>query len=414
MKTLLNSELHIFHGLSGAAGQPFVNSRALREFGCQSDCVTYTNSGFNYSVDYQLPQKTDKFNTSVDFLRRNHNDYNVYHFYAKSFFNFNYGVGFPVGQDLMLLRAAGKAIIFNYRGSEIRLASDFKKLSPFNYVDENPGKIFSLLRENDCKTYMNFVNSIAHAVLVPDPELQSYVPQAIIVPRSIDLISWPYIGQVSKDDPLVVHAPSNEAIKGTAYVLKAIEELKSEGLKFRFELVKNVSNEIARERYKAADIVVDQLRIGWYGVLAAECMSLGKTVITYIRDDLVHHLPEPHPFIIANPLTFKDKLREAILNSQVRCEFGCNARAYVEKTHDATIVAKQLLEIYKNALLNPKPMDMNAALSFISNQRQLLRLNIKNAYNRLSRLTQWYISFARQVGYIKATRQALERFLNKA
>ena len=77
----------------------------------------------------------------------------------------------------------------------------------------------------------------------------------------------------------MLHAPSRRIVKGTKYILDAVEELKSEGLKFDFKMVEGMKNSDAKELYRTADIVVDQLRIGWYGVLAVEAMALGKPVI---------------------------------------------------------------------------------------------------------------------------------------
>ena len=48
----------------------------------------------------------------------------------------------------------------------------------------------------------------------------------------------------------------------------------------------------ACERYRAADIVVDQLNAGWYGLFAIECMALGKPVVTFLHDEAVRRTEE--------------------------------------------------------------------------------------------------------------------------
>ena len=122
---------------------------------------------------------------------------------------------------------------------------------------------------------------------VTDPELQTYVPEATVVPRVLHAEEWPFVGVGSNTCPLVVHAPSRRGVKGTEAILRAVERLQKR-VNFRFMLIENLPHAEAKAAYKEADVVIDQLRIGWYGVLATETMALGKPTIAYIRDDLWH------------------------------------------------------------------------------------------------------------------------------
>ena len=60
-----------------------------------------------------------------------------------------------------------------------------------------------------------------------------------------------------------------------------------EGLDADLELVEGLHHDEAFERYRAADIVVDQLNAGWYGLFAIEAMALGKPVVTFLHDEAV-------------------------------------------------------------------------------------------------------------------------------
>ena len=51
-------------------------------------------------------------------------------------------------------------------------------------------------------------------------------------------------------------------------------------------LISGVSHAEALESLRTAMIVVDQLNIGWYGMVALECMAMKVPVMCYIRDDL--------------------------------------------------------------------------------------------------------------------------------
>jgi len=70
-----------------------------------------------------------------------------------------------------------------------------------------------------------------------------------------------------KKVPLILHAPTNRAFKGTDYVLASIERLKREGLSFRFRLVERVPHTKLTEMLADPDIAIDQLCRGWVVVL---------------------------------------------------------------------------------------------------------------------------------------------------
>ena len=67
------------------------------------------------------------------------------------------------------------------------------------------------------------------------------------------------------------------------------------------------------ERYRAADIVVDQLNAGWYGLFAIEAMALGKPVVTFLHDEAVRRTEEA--FGVARP----DRLRHGRDAPRARC-----------------------------------------------------------------------------------------------
>src|SRR5262249_9205527 len=53
------------------------------------------------------------------------------------------------------------------------------------------------------------------------------------------------------------------------------------------EIVEGLHHDEARRRYERADIVVDQLNAGWYGLFANEAMALGKPVVTFLHEEAV-------------------------------------------------------------------------------------------------------------------------------
>ena len=177
------------------------------------------------------------------------------------------------------------------------------------------------------------------------------MPNAKIVPRALELEKWPHAGLEPTDRPIVVHGPSNQSVKGTQFVLKACEELEAEGLKFDLKLITGMAHEEAVSWYRKSDILVDQLHIGAYGVLAMEGMALGKAVMCYLREDLFKPVYGDMPIVNCNPDNFKDQLRTLIKDFEMRRDYGLRARAFVEEHHDSKKVAPLLKSVYDDVIV---------------------------------------------------------------
>jgi len=110
-------------------------------------------------------------------------------------------------------------------------------------------------------------------------------------------------------------------------------------------LIENMPNNKAIEYYKKADIVIDQLLIGWYGMFAMECMAFGKPVCSYISEDLESYMPF-NPIINTSPENIVENLRILAENGSFRKEAGYKSRKYIEEMHDANKIARKINNIY--------------------------------------------------------------------
>lgn len=364
---------NIIHCPVGQAGQPFIFANALQKLGYNSKVVNVTRHKFNYQADYLLDNAEADTKKSMDFLGYAIEKYDVFHFHARPFlWKSVKSFPFPNAWDIPLLKAAGKRIIIHFRGQEIRTAEKFSQVNPYHYVYDDDHKLFSKFPDEQKNLYVKFISSLADEVLAVDPEIKSYLPNAKVIPRAMDLSTWHNIGPVSEYEPLVIHAPSRRSVKGTAVIQQAVARLQSEGYKFRFRLVEGLTNTEVRELLEQADIVVDQLRIGWYGVLSVEAMALGKPVIAYIRADLESTFSGELPILNANPDNFYHKLKELILDYSMRKDLGMRARAYCELTHDSVKVAEKLIPIYTGEPKSFTKEDWNNITEFMVYQEKML------------------------------------------
>lgn len=364
--------LRILHGLSGAAGQPSQLSAALNRIpNFSSQSLQISASNFHYPSDLiYLPNRSlDKNLDSARLMSILSGKFDVFHFHFRSFFHDPINLQFPALWDLIALKAAGKVIVFHFRGTEARLDSDFRDRNPHHYHDDPEHKgILNKFPEKTQRKFIDLVTAISDIVFVVDPELLTYVPSAKILERCIEIDDWPMVGVKENKKPLIVHAPSRRHIKGTKFILDAVSQLHRENYSFDFKLVEGLSNSEAREWYKKADIIIDQLRIGWYGVLAVEAMALGKPVVSYIREDLVTRLGDEMPLANANPSNIHDVLRDLLGSFEKRKLLSTRARDYVEKTHDSNMIARRLAKHYEDAMSEPKKVDLEPIIDLLNSQ----------------------------------------------
>ena len=123
------------------------------------------------------------------------------------------------------------------------------------------------------------------------------------------------------------------------------------GLDVDLEIVEGLHHDEAFERYREADIVVDQLNAGWYGLFAIECMALGKPVVTFLHDEAVRRTEEA--FGTTRPDRAARRRRRCATGSSrssrsaaERRRIGAASRAYVEHVHDLERVTDRLLALY--------------------------------------------------------------------
>ncbi|CAG7649107.1 glycosyltransferase family 4 protein [Paenibacillus allorhizosphaerae] len=329
--------LHLPYG-----GQMVTLCSALREIGVEAASCHYYKSNFNFKPDLclhlqQVPP-TKHVMIRTEFFNRAVQEFDVFHFHFGQTF-------LPDHSDLEYLKKMGKKVVVQHRGSDVRRLSIARQYgNPYvqvKYPDEKA--IVSELRKLSA--------FIDHAI-VADHELLPYVrefyKQIHIIRQAIDLRRFePSYPSAAAKAPLIVHAPSHSFIKGTQFVREAVRKLEKRGYAAKLQILHRVSHEEAVQIYKRSDMIIDQLRIGSFGIFSLEGMALGKPVVCYIRDGLLDTYPKELPIINANPDNLYDQLKRLVGHPERLPELGLQGRAYVEMHHDSLKIAKQLAELYR-------------------------------------------------------------------
>lgn len=261
-------------------------------------------------------------------------------------------------RDLSLLKKMGKGVFVTYQGDDARQGDYCRKNFLITFANEVENSYYSAESDARKRHDIAVFDKFADRIYALNPDLLHVLPaRAEFLPyANIDLREWKAVPSVDDGRPLqVLHAPSHQKVKGTKYLLEAVDRLKSEGFIFDFRLVEGISHADARKLYEHSDILVDQLFAGWYGGLAVELMALGKPVISYIRHEDLKFLPsgmrDEIPIINANPSNIYDSLKDTLrLSRSDLASIGARGRMYVERWHNPLHIAEKMKKEYAAVL----------------------------------------------------------------
>ncbi|MES2131537.1 MAG: hypothetical protein V4506_04250 [Bacteroidota bacterium] len=249
--------------------------------------------------------------------------------------------------DLEKIKKEGKILINVFVGDDVRwyysMEQEFKKykLLPIEYGEDYNYTVQALDRKlKYIRTVEKYSDHIFSRLDQAQLELRPYYRWNMMVPAA----NFKENTSQRKTKPVVAHAPSHRAIKGTAYVLEAFQKLKDEGIEFDPLLIENVSNKEAIEMYANADILIDQLLCPGTGKLATEALACGTIVMGHMAyDTYPQKNPQKCPIIDVNPNTLYTKLKELILDYDFRKVHAAKGKPYVEKYLDVNYFCDKVL-----------------------------------------------------------------------
>lgn len=369
--------LKVIHLPTTVGGNAGCLSAAERGLGLDSRCVALTRSPYAYPADETiftgrpLLDELRRYRLAVRSL-----SYDVIHY------NFGStalpirlgkslpgeGVGATFGRwcynslyakwvelaDAALAHRLGKVVAVTFQGDDARQGDFCREHFPVHFVREVDARYYRPGTDEFKRERIARFERYADLVYSVNPDLMHVLPgKAQFMPyASVDPRIWKPAFAQSNRIPHVLHAPSHRAVKGTGYLIDAVNRLRSEGIDFRFTLVEGVTHEEAKRLYEGADLLVDQLLAGWYGALAVELMALGKPVISYIREEDLKFIPSQMradlPVISCPAGAIYDVLRRWLTCPQhERDAAGQASRAFVERWHDPHRIASDLMRDYE-------------------------------------------------------------------
>ena len=296
------------------AGIGWTNVQALRQEGVDARLVVFNTQPAHPEADedLHLPPGPMWRRQAVQFraLAKLLPSTDVFHFY--------FGLTLvPKRIQFPILKAARKKSVFHFVGSDIR--------------GKSPEELA--------------YGRLADVQIVGSYDAARWIPEAEVVPPGIDLSAIEPVPPRADGPVRVAHAALSRRRKGTELVVAACEELALE-----LDVIENVRHDEVGARLARADIVVDQLNSGWYGLFAIEAMAYGKPVVGYIHDEGATRTAAAFgvevPIVRTTKETLATDLRTLAGSDEERRSRGAACRAYAERVHDADKMADRLIDIY--------------------------------------------------------------------
>ncbi|OLE19738.1 MAG: hypothetical protein AUG88_00100 [Actinobacteria bacterium 13_1_20CM_4_68_12] len=296
------------------AGIGWTNVQALRRKGIDARLVVFNTQPAHPEADenLHLPRGPAWRRQAVQFraLAKLLPSTDVFHFY--------FGLTLvPKRIQFPILKAARKKSVFHFVGSDIR--------------GKSPDELA--------------YGRLADAQIVGSYDAARWIPEADVVPPGIDLGAIAPVPPRVDGQLRIAHAALSRRRKGTELVVAACDEL---GLDL--DVIENVRHDEVGPRLARADIVVDQLNSGWYGLFAIEAMAYGKPVVGYLHDEAATRTAAAFgvevPIVRTTKETLATDLRTLARSDEERRSRGAAGRTYVERVHDADKMADRLIDIY--------------------------------------------------------------------
>ena len=333
------SAARILHAPFDVGGHAHQLSLAERELGLHSEVAVFAPQPYGFESDIDLRAGIDvalplRIARRAAFLREALGRYDVFHF--------NFGQTLlqvrqlgRVADELPLLKRRGKTVLVTFQGCDVR---PFARCHCRNRACAR----LTHLRAPAAARALRYADRVLHL----NPDLGRELPGSRFLPyANVD----PRAHEPNPPDPagtgelVIAHAPTDRDVKGTAHVVRAVEALRAEGVPARLDLLERMRRREVATRIRSADVVVDQLLLGWYGGVAVEAMAMAKPVICFIAEP-ENPFGERLPILRADPATLADRLRSLVADRRLLHRAGLAGRSFVEAEHNPIELARQVLD----------------------------------------------------------------------
>jgi len=240
----------------------------------------------------------------------------------------------------------GVNVAYMAHGTDVRLPSRHRQANAWSFYNDE--SIYVPRIETLAARNIALVEESGRPQFVSTPDLLLDLPHAHWCPVVVDVRRWagPREERPAGRPLRVAHAPSVSAIKGTPLILPVLEKLSAEGV-IEIDLVSGIPSAQMPQVFANADVVIDQLRIGSYGVAAVEAMASGCVVVGHVaegvRELIAAQTGARLPIVEATADIIEDVLR-ALADRRSLDDLRDEGRDFVNRVHDGGLSARVLTD----------------------------------------------------------------------
>jgi len=248
-----------------------------------------------------------------------------------------------VGADFDELRGRGLAIALIAHGSEFRDPDAHMARSEHSFYRNAPSAWVDALRRLSGRN-RELARTLPAPLFVSTPDLLLDAPDGRWLPLCVDMKRWQTTeAALGRDTPVVLHLPSRRrpGIKGTETIDAVLRPL-AEAKKISYVSPPQVRSRDVPRLVRSADVVVEQIRTGSYGVTAVEAMAAGRLVVGFVDRATRQLMPEQPPIVDAPPPQFADVMQDVLHRRDPYRLIAARGTEFAARWHDGAASAKVL------------------------------------------------------------------------
>lgn len=360
--------LRILHLPDVVGGHPTALAKGETANGANSKSLSYLNSPFGYEADIQLryvnsPAPLRWAERIQQFLKIRSN-FDVFHF------NFGSSLLNSASNKLRLSDLPhypnSSAKLMTYQGSDCRThlppeydVSRRMELECGYPVDKISSEL-SLNRKMQIQRSVEKAETHCDQIFALNPDLLQFLPEnkSSFLPYAI---SNPFLDKAANSPrswesgkPLhIVHLSTSRVLKGTGLIEKALKEA-AKSIGITYEIVFRQPRTKALSKMVNADLVIDQVVLGWYGATAVEAMYGGIPVAGFVAAEHLKLLPKQMARqlpVINTPIEqITEMIYEVNRNREILKKAAEEGIKFANQWHDPCEVAHITLAIYEKIL----------------------------------------------------------------
>lgn len=338
----------LYVGPANFAGQGWLWARAAERQLPGVGAVTMVGipSGFRFPSDHHVPEQV--------YLRSPEWQREQFEYVRQNFTHALIEAQRPMFGSLLSLNAFTEArVLTGYglriatiaHGRDVRLPSLHRENYPFSpYVREEWADVDVL--ERQVRRNLAGLASIDMPAFVSTPDLLDDLPGATWCPVVVDLALWETPEPpMERPKPVAVHMPTSSKFKGSEQVDEAMNDLQDRGL-LEYRRIEGVTPEEVRRIIGSADLVLDQFRLGSYGVTACEAMAAGRVVLGHVTEHNRQRVQEANgdelPIVEATVENIREVALELLDDRERAQKIAAQGPGFVRRLHDGNYSAKVL------------------------------------------------------------------------